>query len=76
MTTGELWITNPFFPWLVIALSWWVGCTTIIMVRIWSRIRKLEKRHDKLLKEFLVEQHNKLVQEMIIEKESSIEPQR
>lgn len=54
MTTGELWVAHPLFPWIMIILAWWVGCSTAVMVRNWVRICKLE-RHNKLLQEMLVE---------------------
>lgn len=54
MTTGELWITHPFLPWLMIVLAWWVLCATVVMVRNWVRLRRLE-------------QHNKLLQDMVVE---------
>ena len=54
MTTGELWVAHPLFPWLMIILSWWVLCSTAVMVRNWVRLRRLE-RHNKLLQKMLVE---------------------
>lgn len=50
MTTGELWVV----PWLLIILSWWILCATVIMVRNWVRLRRLE-------------QHNKFLQYMVVE---------
>lgn len=48
MTTGELWVEHPLFPWLMTVLAWWILCSTAVMVRNWVRLRKLE-RHNKLL---------------------------
>lgn len=48
MSTGELWVEHPLFPWLIIVLAWWVLCSTVVMVRNWVRLRKLE-RHNKSL---------------------------
>lgn len=65
MITGEAWVVHPFFPWLMVILSWWIVCSTAVQVRNWIRLRRLEK-------------HNKILQEMIEKfsrKESGIEEQ-
>ncbi len=54
MSVGELLVAHPFFPWLLSILSWWVLCSTAVMVRNWVRLLRLE-------------QHNRLLQEMIVE---------
>lgn len=53
MSIGELWIAHPLFPWIMITLALWVACSTIVMVRNWALICRLE-RHNKLLQEMLV----------------------
>lgn len=45
MTIGELWVAHPIFPWIMAILSFWVGCSSILIVRIWVKIRKLEKQN-------------------------------
>lgn len=45
MTIGELWVIHPLFPWIMAILAFWVGCSTILMVRIWVKIRKLESQN-------------------------------
>lgn len=54
MSVGELWVAHPLFPWLMIVLAMWVGSATIVMIRSWIYIRKLQ-RHNKLLQEMVVE---------------------
>ena len=54
MTTGELWVAHPLFPWIMIVLGWWVLCSTAVMVRNYRLIRRLE-------------QHNKLLQAIVME---------
>lgn len=41
MSVGELWIAHPLFPWIMIVLAGWVGFSTIVMVRNWTQIRKM-----------------------------------
>jgi len=44
MNLGELWIAHPLFPWIMGILAWWVMCSTIVMARSWTRIKKLEEQ--------------------------------
>lgn len=53
MSVGELWIQNAFFPWLVMALGFWVGTSTILIWKMWYRIENL-KNHNKMLQDLMM----------------------
>lgn len=44
MNIGEAWVAHLLFPWIVMILAFWVGCSTILLVRIWVKIRRLENQ--------------------------------
>jgi len=43
MSLGEAWVAHPIFPVLVVILAFWVGTFTIVLVRNWNRIQRLEQ---------------------------------
>ncbi len=42
MAIGELWIAHPIFPWIMIILALWVSVATILIVRMWNKVKLLE----------------------------------
>ncbi|MHA2279767.1 MAG: hypothetical protein ACXAC5_02570 [Promethearchaeota archaeon] len=54
MTTGELWVEHPIYPWLIVILAIWVGVSTIAQIRNWMHIRRLE-HHNRLLQSLVTE---------------------
>ncbi len=53
MSVGELWVQSPIFPWLLMILTFWVGTSTILMWRMWFKIKNLQN-HNKLLQELMM----------------------
>mgnify|MGYP001567098864 CR=1 FL=1 len=42
VSVGEIWVQHPLFPWILIILCLWVICSTMIHLRSWRKIQRLE----------------------------------
>ncbi len=55
--TGEQWVTNPYFSWMVAVLCMWMLCVSLGSVYAWFRfceLRENNKRSHELLQELIL----------------------